>query len=83
MKQHINKILRKPWHVVYITDNGSLYTRISKTKLKRLLQSNTWINEVSEIDSKWTENYSVITWRDITKEFWRKQSQQRQEVKNA
>ena len=63
MTKHLRKVLRIPYHKIYITFDESIYYGQTKLKIKRLLKSQKWLDGINKIETKHKENYTKIYWK--------------------
>ena len=58
MRKHIKKALRIPFHSFYLSsdDSGTILTKIkTKKRMKDLLESNKFVQEIYRIESNYSE----------------------------
>jgi hypothetical protein len=64
MFTHLRKVLRIPYHRIYLSTRPDYVggKRITKARLKLLMQSPAWAYGIKEISTKHVENYTIIYW---------------------
>lgn len=65
MLTHLKQILRISHHKIYIHFDNTIYYGMTKTKLKRLINSQKWMDGVAEIDTDYKTNKTFIYWKGI------------------
>lgn len=62
MQKHLRKLLRLPYHRIYIQrENGYHWQRMTKTYIRSNLKNRFFIDRVIEINTHHNMNYSTIT----------------------
>lgn len=69
MYSHIKKILRIPYHRIYLSNSGGMsYSKITKAELKRKLTIVSYVYKIKEINTNYKSNYTEILIKKDTKQ---------------
>jgi hypothetical protein len=63
MHEQIKKVLKIPYHRIYIRVSDYYPDRKTKKTMRRLVKSQKWVDGISEIETNYNMNYTVIKWK--------------------